>query len=78
MSISLLDVNVLLALHDSAHVRYEEAHLWFSLNRKHGWATCPITINGCIRIMSNPKYPYGTTLAEIASRLREFCQAQDH
>ncbi len=78
MSISLLDVNVLLALHDSGHVKYEEAHNWFSRYRRDGWATCPITINGCIRIMTNPRYPYETTLPEIASRLRELTNAQDH
>ena len=79
MSIALLDVNVLVALHDSAHIKYEDAHRWFSQNRKYGWATCPITINGCIRIMNNPAYPYGgATLPDMTSRLRELCREPDH
>ena len=35
MSIALLDVNVLIALFDPAHIDHDEAHRWFGLNRKH-------------------------------------------
>lgn len=79
MSIALLDVNVLIALFDPAHSHHEEAHRWFSRNRKSGWATCPLTINGCIRILSNPRYPMvDATPAEVARRLRLICSEQDH
>ena len=50
----LLDVNVLIALIDPAHEFHAPAHFWFQQNRKHGWATCPITENGCLRILSKP------------------------
>lgn len=53
----LLDVNVLIALIDPAHVAHEDAHRWFESTGHHSWATCPITENGVIRIMGNPKYP---------------------
>ena len=53
----LLDVNVLIALIDPAHVAHEDAHLWFQSTGHLSWATCPITENGIIRILSNPKYP---------------------
>ena len=57
MSIALLDVNVLIALIDPAHVHHEFAQQWFGRNKKNGWASCPITINGCLRILSIPAYP---------------------
>lgn len=79
MSIALLDVNVLVALFDPAHVNHEDAHRWFGRNRKRGWATCPMTINGCIRVLSNPAYPtVEATPAEVAVRLRSFCSTADH
>ena len=79
MSVALLDVNVLVALFDPAHQNHEDAHRWFGRNRKYGWATCPITVNGCIRVLSNPAYPsVEATPAEVARRLRSFCSATDH
>ena len=79
MSIALLDVNVLVALFDPAHVNHEDAHRWFGRNRRHGWATCPTTINGCIRVLSNPAYPtVEATPAEVAGRLRSLCSTTDH
>ncbi len=79
MSVALLDVNVLVALFDPAHQNHEEAHRWFGRNRKYGWATCPITANGCIRVLSNPAYPtVEATPAEVAHRLRSFYSAADH
>ena len=79
MRIALLDVNVLVALFDPAHDNHEDAHRWFGRNRKYGWATCPITINGFIRDLSNPAYPtVEATPAEVAGRLRSFCSTMDH
>jgi uncharacterized protein len=53
----LLDVNVLIALIDPAHVQHDEAHAWFSRAGKQSFATCPITENGLMRIIGQPKYP---------------------
>lgn len=53
----LLDVNVLIALIDPAHVAHDDAHAWFAEKGRLDWATCPITENGVIRIVGNPKYP---------------------
>ena len=55
--VALLDVNVLIALLDSLHVHHEPAHRWFQANARHGWATCPLTQNALLRILSNPRYP---------------------
>jgi uncharacterized protein len=55
--IDLGDVNVLLALMDPVHVHHEAASQWFADASGRGWATCPLTENGFIRILSNPSYP---------------------
>lgn len=53
----LLDVNVLIALVDPAHVQHDQAHDWFARVGHKGFATCPITENGLLRIVGHPKYP---------------------
>jgi len=57
MTTYLLDVNVLIALVDPAHVQHEQAHAWFARTGKKSFATCPITENGLLRIVGHPKYP---------------------
>lgn len=76
--ISLLDVNLLVALFDEAHVHHSRAHDWLGKNRSEGWATCPITQNGCLRILSQPSYPGAIPVADIARRLRHATTAGDH
>lgn len=79
MSVSLLDVNLLIALFDPAHVHHDRAHEWFGRNRKHGWATCPLTINGCIRVLSSPAYPtVETSPPEVILHLRKLCEDSHH
>lgn len=53
----LLDVNVLIALIDPAHVAHDDAHGWFGTVGHEDWATCPMTENAVIRIVGHPKYP---------------------
>ena len=48
----LLDVNALIALLSRDHVHHERMHQWFKTHSYEGWATCPITENGVVRIMS--------------------------
>jgi toxin-antitoxin system PIN domain toxin len=75
----LLDVNVLIALMDSAHEFHSAAHLWFQQNRQYGWATCPITENGCLRILSSPGYPFpGLTVARVRDMMAELVGAEGH
>jgi toxin-antitoxin system PIN domain toxin len=70
----LLDVNVLIALIDPTHVAHEASHHWFEAEGHQSWATCPLTENGAIRIVSHPKYPNtpgsAAEIAEILSKLR--------
>jgi hypothetical protein len=77
--IALLDVNVLVALFDPAHVHHEAAHAWFGANRKHRWSTCALTENAFVRILSNPAYPGSrTTVEDAATRLGTLCSGRDH
>lgn len=76
---ALLDVNVLVALFDPEHIHHETAHRWFGSDRRSGWATCPLTENGLIRVVSNPAYPgRRTTFDDAVQRLRVFCEHTDH
>lgn len=77
--VHLLDVNVLLALCDPRHVHHEAAHAWFRGARVKGWATCPITENGFIRIASHPKYPNSPGGPAVTTRLLvTFCADRYH
>jgi toxin-antitoxin system PIN domain toxin len=79
MRTALLDVNVLVALFDPAHPNHDEAHEWFARHERHGWATSTITINGCVRVLSNPAYP--TVRArpdEVIAHLQVICRSPHH
>jgi len=52
----LLDTNLLIALLWPGHVQHEAALKWFGRNRAKGWATCPMTQAGFVRIVSNPAF----------------------
>jgi toxin-antitoxin system PIN domain toxin len=54
---ALLDVNVLLALLDRDHADHERARIWMIDEIEQGWASCAITENGFVRIISQPRYP---------------------
>jgi len=75
---ALLDVNVLIALLDAAHMHHASARTWLQANIEQGWASCPLTQNGCIRILSQPAYPGAQPPAAIASRLTEATGTQWH
>jgi hypothetical protein len=76
---ALLDVNVVVALFDPNHIRHDAAHQWFAEHRASGWATCPLTENGVIRVLSNPAY---SSVAErpqdVARRLAAFRASGHH
>jgi uncharacterized protein len=52
---ALLDVNALVALAWDSHVHHARMRAWFLANSSAGWATCPITESGFVRVSSNPK-----------------------
>lgn len=76
---ALLDVNVLVALFDPDHVHHEAAHRWFADHRALGWATCPLTENGLLRVLTHPAYsPAAMPPALMLDRLRAFCDSGGH
>jgi toxin-antitoxin system PIN domain toxin len=50
-----LDVNVLVALAWPNHVYHTRAQAWFASARDAGWATCPVTESGFVRVSSNTR-----------------------
>ena len=77
--VSLLDVNVLVALFDPDHVHHDLAHDWFADHRGDGWATCATTENGFVRILANPAYQADAPrLATALERLQRFCASGNH
>ncbi len=75
---ALLDVNVLIALLDAAHVHHARATDWLATHLRHGWASSPLTQNGCIRILSQPGYPNPLPAAQVAERLAEATADASH
>lgn len=54
---ALLDINVLLALLDRDHVDHERARAWITEKSNRSWASCAITQNGFVRVISQARYP---------------------
>lgn len=63
----LLDVNALIALVDPKHAAHDYVHAWFTQSGGADWATCPITQNGAVRIVSQPGYPNSTGSPGLAA-----------
>ncbi len=75
----LLDTNVLIALLWPSHARHELAVRWFARHRSQGWATCPLTEAGFVRIVSNAAFSRdAVTPREAAGVLAANTAAKDH
>ena len=75
---ALLDVNVLIALLDSDHTSHGVALMWFAKHAREGWASSPITQNGCVRVMSNQSYPNALPVQAVMKRLADACEEDVH
>lgn len=75
---ALLDVNVLIALFDETHVHHETAHDWFADHRAAGWATCAITENGFLRVLTHPRAGVVDDRGTIFAGLRKFCSGRGY
>ncbi len=76
----LLDINVVIALIDFDHLFHDRSHSWWDLAKHDGWASCPLTENGVVRIMSHPNYgnPESYSVKEIVGWLTSFSGNTDH
>ena len=54
---ALLDMNVLMALLDTAHVHHMRARTWSQSHIEAGRASCPLTPNSCIRMLPHQAIP---------------------
>ena len=76
---ALLDVNVLVALFDPDHIHHELAHDWFADHRAHGWASCPMTQNGLVRVLANPRYGSpASSVRVVRDAVSRFLSNKDH
>ncbi len=66
---ALLDVNVLIALAWPNHVHHDAARSWFMEQRDEGWATCPLTEGGFVRVSCNPSVVRHTVTPQEAITL---------
>ena len=75
---ALLDINVLIALLDLDHAHHRRARSWLQREAASGWASCPLTENGCVRVMSQSKYPSPVPTGEVIKRLRDAAATSYH
>ena len=75
---ALFDVNMLLALFDVDHVHHGSAIAWWTDKQGHGWASCPLTQNGFVRVISQSSYPRPVSVAEAAAALRAQTEVSSH
>ena len=75
----LLDLNLLLALAWPSHVHHDVAHAWFEREAAPGWATCPITQLGFVRLSSNRAFTSDAVSPSAAlSLLRDIVAMDGH
>src|SRR5439155_20800811 len=61
------------------HVHHQLAHDWFEDNKGAGWASCPLTENGLLRIFSNPAFiDPPVPLSDLTALLKRWCQRSPH
>ena len=77
---ALLDVNVIIALLDPDHTFHDRAHAWWKEHANLGWASCPLSENGVVRIMAGSSYSSQTSFsaATIVNLLKNFASQNDH
>ena len=75
---ALLDVNILLALLDTAHVHHQRVKAWLLSQENPSWASCPLTQNGFTRIISQPAYPGHISIERATSLLARASASANH
>ena len=75
---ALLDVCVLTALMNGGHTMHTPAMTWLESEAHQVRASCPLTQNGVVRIVSQPAYPPPRPAAQVAQRLAQACSAPEH
>ena len=77
--VALLDLNVLIALAWPNHVHHGVALRWFKENQTLGWATCPATQSGFVRVSANRRViPEAASPQEAVLLLRRITALAHH
>ncbi len=74
---ALLDVNALIALAWDSHVHHARMRAWFAENGSAGWATCPLTESGFVRVSSNPRALPAAIGIDVARAVLSALRAHD-
>ena len=74
---SLLDVNVLISLLDTNHQSHSAVMSWWNKNRD-PWASCPMTQNGYLRIVTQKKYPNAISFDAAVQKLTGLVSNPNH
>jgi toxin-antitoxin system PIN domain toxin len=76
---ALLDVNVLVALSWPNHLHHGPALKWFRQHQQQGWATCPLTESGFVRVSSNRRViPEAKSVLAAVAQLRRMTSLSSH
>lgn len=75
---ALFDVNVLIALLQPDHVHHVLTQRWWEANQLYGWASCPLTQNGFLRVVSQPNYLRPMPISRAVDVLAEGMEGTDH
>lgn len=76
---ALLDLNLLTALLWPRHEHHALAHDWFGQRHRDGWATCPLTQLGFVRLVSNPAFSRDAlSVRDALTLLLKNLEHQDH
>ena len=74
---SLLDVSVLISLLDANHEHHTAVMGWWKQNEA-PWASCPITQNAYLRIVTQPKYANTISVNEAIHKLTQAVSTTTH
>jgi uncharacterized protein len=74
----LLDVSFLIALLQDQHIYFGRAQDWWAANRGEGWASCPLTQNGFLRITPQLRFPRPIVVMDALDVLSEMIAGTDH
>jgi uncharacterized protein len=74
----LLDVSVLIPLLQENHIHHDRAHQWWLTNRTEGWASCPLTQNGFLRVVPQLRFAEPMVVSDALDLLSDLIAATDH
>ena len=74
----LYDKSCLIVLLDKNHVSHQAVATWHIANMAQGWLSCPLTQNGCLRILSQPSYANTVSVADAFDLLQAAVATEYH